>query len=122
MERTRAVSPPLSDERSLQELASPQPRPNTLPLRERVEAVHSPGVVPEDVAQLLSGLSAPLAQGELPRERADQLLRLLQHPELAELTGRDGRQVRPVALEALLSLGHPYALEVLIGTVCFGLP
>jgi len=112
MERTRAASPPLSDESPVPELAVQQPGPKVLPLRERVEAVRSPGVTREEVEALLHGLSAPLAEGESTRERADQLLHLLQDEALAELTGQDGRQVGPAALEALLSLGYPYALEV----------
>ena len=112
MERTRAVSPPLSDESAPRGLASLEPSPKTLPLRDWVETVSSPGVVHDDVEALLGRLSGPFAEGEFPRERADQLLRLLQDEELGELTSRDGRQVRPAALEALLSLGYPYALEV----------
>jgi hypothetical protein len=66
----------------------------------------------EEVEGLLAGLSGPLAEGESPRERADQLLRLLSDEALGEFSGKDGRLVRPAALEALLALGYPYALEV----------
>jgi hypothetical protein len=112
MERIRAVSPTPTDESALPELAVQQPGPEVLPLRERVEAVRAPGVVRDEVDALLAGISAPLAEGESPRERADQLLRLLQDETLGEFTDQDGRQVRPAALEALLALGYPYALEV----------
>ena len=112
MERIRAASPPLSDESPVPDLAVQAPGPKVLPLRERVEAVRSPGVTREEVEALLYGLSAPLAEGESTRERADQLLHLLQDEALVELTGQDGRPVGPAALEALLSLGYPYALEV----------
>jgi len=112
MQRTRALSPPSTDEKALPELAAQPPAPEVLPLRERVEAVRAPGVVRAEVDALLAGLSAPLAEGESPRERADQLLRLLQDEVLGEFTDQDGRQVRPAAMEALLALGYPYALEV----------
>jgi hypothetical protein len=112
MQRTRAVSPPPTNESALPELAVHQPGPEVLPLRERVEVVRAPGVVRAEVDALLAGISAPLAQGETPRERADQLLRLLQDDVLGEFTDQDGRQVRPAAMEALLALGYPYALEV----------
>jgi hypothetical protein len=112
MERIRAVSPTPTDESALPELAVQQPGPEVLPLRERVEAVRAPGVVRDEVDALLAGISAPLAAGESPRERADQLLRLLQDETLGEFTDQNGRQVRPAALEALLALGYPYALEV----------
>jgi pilus assembly protein TadC len=77
-----------------------------------VETVSAPGVTLGDVEGLLAGLSGPLAEGESPRERADQLLRLLSDEALGELYGKDGQPVRPAALEALLALGYPYALEV----------
>lgn len=112
MQRTRAVSPPPTDESALPERVVQEPGPEVLPLRERVEAVRAPGVVRAEVDALLAGISAPLAEGESPRERADQLLRLLQDDVLGEFTDQDGRQVRPAAMEALLALGYPYALEV----------
>ncbi len=112
MQRTQAVSPPSTDESALPELAAQPPALEILPLRERVEAVRAPGVVRAEVDALLAGISAPLAEGESPRERADQLLRLLQDDVLGEFTDQDGRQVRPMAMEALLALGYPYALEV----------
>ena len=112
MQRTRAVSPPSTDESAPLELAAQPPALEVLPLRERVEAVRAPGVVRAEVDALLAGISATLAEGESPRERADQLLRLLQDDVLGEFTDQDGRQVRPAAMEALLALGYPYALEV----------
>ncbi|WP_309897091.1 hypothetical protein [Archangium sp.] len=112
MERIRAASPTLSDESPVPDLAVQAPGPKVLPLREWVEAVRSPGVTREEVEGLLHGLSAPLAEGESTRERADQLLHLLQDEALVELTDQDGRQAGPAALEALLALGYPYALEV----------
>jgi hypothetical protein len=112
MERTRATAPALSEENALPELAAVEPGPRTLPLREWVDTVASPGVTLGDVDELLACISGPLVEGESPRERADQLLRLLRDEGLGELHGKDGREVRPAALDALLALGYPYALEV----------
>lgn len=112
MERVRAVSPVTSEESAPPEVIDFAPGAAPLCLRERVEVVASPGVTREDVESLFDGLSAPLAPGESTRERADQLLRLIQDEVLGELSSRDERQVRPAALEALVGLGFPYALEV----------
>ncbi|OJH38181.1 hypothetical protein [Cystobacter ferrugineus] len=112
MERTRAAAPARSEESALPELASVESGPRALPLRKWVDTVASPGVTLGDVDELLARVSGPLAEGESPRERADQLLHLLRDEALGGLHGKDGREVRPAALEALLSLGYPYALEV----------
>ncbi len=110
MERIRAPAP--LEESALAEPASMESGPRVLPLREWVETVRSPGVTLGDVEGLMAAMSGPLAEGESPRERADQLLRLLSDEALGELYGKDGRLVRPAALDALLALGYPYALEV----------
>lgn len=47
-----------------------------------------------------------------PRATADRLLSLLSSGQLAGLTGRGGTSARAVAVERLLQLGYPYALEV----------
>lgn len=114
MERIRAVTAATAEESAPPDVIAVEPAAAALvSLRERVEVVASPGVTREDVDSLLDGLSAPLAPGESTRERANQLLRLLQDEALGELTGGpDERQVRPAALEALIGLGFPYALEV----------
>jgi hypothetical protein len=77
-----------------------------------LEEVRAPGASRADVDALLRGLAGPLAQGKPARERADLLLALLQNEELRGLSGSDARPVRTAALEALLALGYPYALEV----------
>lgn len=113
MERIRAVTAITSEESAPPEVIPLEPGGAALlPLGERVEVVASPGVTREDVESLFQGLSAPLAPGESTRERANQLLRLLQDERLGELTGPDERPMRPAALEALIGLGFPYALEV----------
>jgi hypothetical protein len=47
-----------------------------------------------------------------PRATADRLLSLLASGQLEGLTGRGGTSARAVAVERLLQLGYPYALEV----------
>jgi len=47
-----------------------------------------------------------------PRATADRLHALLSSGELATLTGPHGTSARAVAVERLLALGYPYALEV----------
>jgi len=82
------------------------------PLRSWVEEVRAPGASRADVDALLRGLAAPLVEGESARERADVLLDILQDAHLSGLTGSDARPVRAAALDALMTLGFPYALEV----------
>jgi hypothetical protein len=84
----------------------------SLPLRSLLEEVRAPGANRSDVDALLRGLAGPLARGESARERADVLLVLIQDAELGDLSGSNARPVRTAALEALLALGYPYALEV----------
>ncbi len=47
-----------------------------------------------------------------PRATADRLQALLAGGELARVRGPDGTSARAVAVERLLALGYPYALEV----------
>ncbi|MFL5352809.1 hypothetical protein [Archangium sp.] len=113
MERIRAATAVPAEESAPPEVMAVEPAVAApISLGERVEVVASPGVTREDVESLLDGLSAPLAPGESTRQRADQLLRLLQDEALGDLTDSNERQVRPLALEALIGLGFPYALEV----------
>lgn len=112
MERVQEAPPPSASE----ELASlpPMPlvEPGTIPLLARLEDLRGPGVTAGEVDAFLAGLSAPRPPDEPPRLRADLLLDVLEDPRVAEFTGSDGRRVGAVALEALLGLGYPYALEV----------
>jgi hypothetical protein len=57
-------------------------------------------------------MSQPLAPGEDARERADVLLLILGDDWLSTRRGSDGRQVDGAAAQALMALGHPYALEL----------
>jgi hypothetical protein len=91
---------------------SVHPLPATPSLPALLAAVSSPGVLQEEVDALLRGLASPLAPDEAPRARADFLLSLLESREVVALQGSDGRTVRLAAVEALLALGYPYALEV----------
>jgi hypothetical protein len=77
------------------------------------EAMGSPGVIQAEVDGLLAALARPLAEDESPRARADFLLSLMEMPrEAGDRTGSDGRTVRGAAVDALMELGYPYALEV----------
>lgn len=90
---------------------------------ERVEALAAPDVL----APALMSASAPGADGAARQQLVDRLSRLdlgdaratadrlealLSSGELASLRGRDGRSVRAVAVDRLLQLGYPFALEV----------
>lgn len=82
------------------------------PLLERLNALRQPGVTAAEIDLFLAGLSAPRPSDEPPRVRADLMLDVLEDEWLCELTGSTGRRAGEVALEALLGLGYPYALEV----------
>ncbi len=77
-----------------------------------VEEARAPGAARAEVDALIAGLSQPLPPEISPRERADLLLALMQDEQLADYTGTHGRTVRSAAIQALLALGYPYALEV----------
>lgn len=77
-----------------------------------VEEARAPGATRAEVDALIAGLSQPLPSDASPRERADLLLSLMEDAQLASYTGTDGRTVRVAAIQALLALGYPYALEV----------
>ncbi len=84
-----------------------------LPLAELRAAMASPGVIPAEVDALLAAIDQPPGGDEAPRDRADFLLSLITMPGEAGLqTGSAGITVRTAAVEALLELGYPYALEV----------
>lgn len=107
MERTR---PPPSSSEDPEVLSGVPP---ALPsLSQLLEVVRGPAVMKSDVDALAEALARPPAGDETPRERADLLLSLLEDPELRDYTGSDGRRVRTLAVEALLALGYPYALEI----------
>lgn len=77
-----------------------------------MEEARAPGAARAEVDALLAGLSQPLPSDASPRERADLLLSLMEDAQVADYTGTDGRTVRVAAIQALLALGYPYALEV----------
>lgn len=85
-----------------------------LSLAELREALGSPGVIRAEVDALLAAITRhPGEAPEALRERTDYLLSLMSLPgEASVLTGSTGVTVRTSAVEALLELGYPYALEV----------
>lgn len=105
MERPRSAAPPVEE-------TAPTPLGDAAPLRQVLEEVRAPGANRADVDLLLRRLSGPLMDGESPRERADVLLEVLTDSRLRDVSGGDGRPVRAAAMQALLGLGYPYALEV----------
>lgn len=77
-----------------------------------VEEVRTLGATRAQVDALMAGLAQPLLPEQSARERADLLLSLIEDAHLSSLLGSSGRTVRHAALEALVALGYPYALEV----------
>jgi hypothetical protein len=106
MERVHSPRP---DQDSSLETVGPLPTRSSL--HELREAVHL-GALRKDVDALMQGLARPLAEDEPPRARADFLLSLIESAAVSDLQGTDGRSVRTAAVQALLDLGYPYALEI----------
>jgi hypothetical protein len=106
MERTRP-SPVTVESSAL----APEPvaRPS---LRELLEVLRGPAVMRSDVEAFLQALGRPPVGDETPRARADLLLSLMQDARLRDYTGHNGRTVRAAAVQALVALGYPYALEL----------
>lgn len=77
-----------------------------------LQEARAPGAARAEVDALLVGLAQPMAPEQSPRERADLLLALIEDKHLGDFTGSAGRTVRSAAVQALLELGYPYALEV----------
>lgn len=112
MERLQSA-PTLAPAESVPELPLPPDLEiRSLPLLQRLDALREPGVTQREVDLFLQGLAAILPEHETPRVRADLMLDVLEDSRLCELTGSDGSQVGAIALEVLLALGYPYALEV----------
>ena len=101
MQRTRPARPAAT------EALAPDPS-----LPELLEGVRGPGRVRENVDAFLQALGQPPSGDETPRARADLLLSLMEDAAVRDYTGSDGRTVRAAAVEGLLALGYPYALEV----------
>ncbi|QSQ18315.1 hypothetical protein JY572_19340 [Myxococcus landrumensis] len=84
-----------------------------LPVLVRVEqALKAPDAERAEAAARLNEVLVELASGGGERQVADTLHRLLAGGKLEGLVDAEGRSCRAVAVEALLSLGFPYALEV----------
>ncbi|NPD24275.1 hypothetical protein D7Y27_21215 [Corallococcus sp. AB004] len=83
------------------------------PLTFLLEEVRSPGMVRADIDALIVGLGRPPAPDEVPRERADLLLGLLDRSNpVGDYAGSGGMKVRHAAKEALIAMGYPYAMEL----------
>jgi hypothetical protein len=104
------VRPPRTSDGSLPETIGPLPSAHSLAVL--LDVVRSPGVMRSDVDALLQGLARPLAEGESPRSRADFLLSLIESNEVGDRVGSENIPLRAVAIQALLDMGYPYALEI----------
>jgi len=76
------------------------------------ERAREPGASIVAINQLLHGLAEPPGPQEDARARADLLHRILEDEWLCERRGSDGRRVDGAAAQALMAMGHPYALEL----------
>jgi hypothetical protein len=77
------------------------------------EASRAPSeALKQELAGRINGELEALARGGGSREVADVLLGLLEGGKLRGLEDASGRSCQAVAVESLLSLGFPYALEV----------
>ncbi|HUM12338.1 MAG TPA: hypothetical protein VLT82_15430 [Myxococcaceae bacterium] len=79
-------------------------------LEHALATARAPGA-DEDTRRAFADRLARLDLGD-PRSTADRLLQLLASGELATFRGSDGSSARAAAVERLLALGYPYALEV----------
>jgi hypothetical protein len=107
VERSRPAPPTSSAEG--EGVSLPEALP---PLASLIEEARAPGAGRAEVDALLAGLSQPLPPESSPREHADLLLSLIGDDMIASYTGTNGRTVRKAAIQALMALGYPYALEV----------
>ncbi|HZX41885.1 MAG TPA: hypothetical protein VFE93_08615 [Myxococcaceae bacterium] len=80
------------------------------PLEHALATARAPGADAGTRRALIDRLSR--LELESPRATADRLLQLLASGELATFRASDGTSARAVAVERLLALGYPYALEV----------
>jgi hypothetical protein len=111
MQRIREA-PPVHEESTPSLQDAPRLVREARPLLERLASLRAPGVTSEEIDTFLAGLKAPRPSDEPPRVRADLMLDVLEDEWLCGLTGGQGQRLGEVALEALLGLGYPYALEV----------
>jgi hypothetical protein len=81
-------------------------------LQGRLDAALAPDATDSERDALLYAISRPLPPEASPREHADFLLSLLMDEHSHTLKGSTGRTVKQAAVQALLALGYPYALEI----------
>ncbi|NMO19488.1 hypothetical protein [Pyxidicoccus fallax] len=113
--RKARPAPPLVQTPYLQPLTGKPTPPLDLPLpvlvlTEQVRRV--PEAERPELATRLNTLLEQMGQAGGDRQVADTFHRLLETGKLEGLVDTRGRTCRAVAVEALLSLGYPYALEV----------
>jgi hypothetical protein len=107
LQRSRTGPPTTSSETGVASL------PQGLPALEvLIQQARAPDAARAEVDALIAGLAQPLPPEHSPRERADLLLALIDDKHLGDFTGSQGQTVRSAAVQALMGLGYPYALEV----------
>ncbi|NOK15881.1 hypothetical protein [Corallococcus carmarthensis] len=95
------------------DIAGPEAGAAAPSLKALVEAVRAPDTTQADTDLLLAALGRAPTGEETPRDRTDLLLELMAPgAPVGDLRARNGVTVRHAAKEALLELGHPYALEL----------
>ncbi|HEX8703721.1 MAG TPA: hypothetical protein VF815_33095 [Myxococcaceae bacterium] len=107
MQRSRTGPPNTPSETSVASLPDAP-----APLEVLLQAARAPDAARPEVDALIAGMAQPLAPEQSPRERADLLLSLIEDRHLGDFSGSRGQTVRSAAVQALLALGYPYALEV----------
>lgn len=113
MERTRQNQAQQAEPEDVADVADIVAQPVGGPaLRELLEELRGPAVVKSDVDAFLAALARPPEGDETPRQRADLLLVVIEDAQVRDYTGQEGLTVRAAAVQALVGLGYPYALEV----------
>lgn len=107
MQRSRTGPPTTASDTGVASL------PQELPALEvLIQQARAPDAARAEVDELIAGLAQPLPAEQSPRERADLLLALIDDKHLGDFSGSQGQTVRSAAVQALMALGYPYALEV----------
>ncbi len=112
MERLRQAPLPSQEENTPPLQLRPQLVVPADTLVQRLQVLREPGLTQQEVHDLMHARSADPPAGEPPRVRADVMLDILEDERMCELTATDGSRVGAIALEVLMELGFPYALEV----------
>lgn len=110
MERVQSAQSPASQEAAVPSLAAVEPLEGAPSLEALARTARElPGSEGRAALQALHARLAALAPTE---ENGRALVQLLDRGQLQGLVADDGRLTRPLAVEALLGLGYPWALQI----------